>query len=247
MKSPGDSPSTSLAEVTLPPDAATDELVASLRSLTRYDDLGLLGEGGLGEVRRVYDRELDRVVAMKLLREDVANPASIARFLEEARLSARLQHPGIVPVHDVGRRPDGRLYFTMQVVEGRTLREVVREWHVAARAGQEVRWRSLVEPFARVCEAVAYAHGERVLHRDLKPSNVMLGVHGRVMVLDWGLAALVGQSAGPYRVVGTPAYMPPEQARGEDARHGPASDVWSLGAVLVELLTGAIWLALERR
>ncbi len=229
----------SLAEVTLPPDAETDELVASLRTLARYDDLGLLGEGGLGEVRRVHDRELDRVVAMKILRDDVvSSPAVLARFLEEARLSARLQHPGIVPVHDVGRRPDGRLFFTMQVVEGRTFREVVREWHVAARAGQEVRWRSLVEPFARVCEAVAYAHGAGVLHRDLKPSNVMLGVHGRVLVLDWGLALAQGQTSG-HRVVGTPAYMPPEQAVGDESQLLPAADVWSLGAMLVEVLTGA--------
>jgi formylglycine-generating enzyme required for sulfatase activity len=230
----------STAEVTLPPDAGTDEIVGSLRSLARYDDLGLLGEGGLGEVRRVHDRELDRVVAMKILREGTAvSPAVLARFLEEARLSARLQHPGIVPVYDVGQRPDGRLYFTMQVVEGRTLREAGREWHLAARAGQEVRWRSLVEPFARVCEAVAYAHGQGVIHRDLKPSNVMLGVHGRVLVLDWGLAMVVGQSPGPHRVVGSPAYMPPEQAGAEERALGPSADVWGLGAVLVELLTGA--------
>ncbi|MEQ1564908.1 MAG: bifunctional serine/threonine-protein kinase/formylglycine-generating enzyme family protein [Myxococcota bacterium] len=225
------------SDYTLPPDASTDELDllrSSALADRRYEDLGPLGVGGLAEVRRVHDRDLDRVVAMKLLPSE-PSPSSLGRFVEEARLSAKLEHPGIVPVFDVGRRADGRLFFTMALVEGSTFSTAIHEWHVAVRAGAEARWRPLVDLFLRICDTVAYAHGRGVLHRDLKPSNVMIGAFGSVRVVDWGLAWVRG--AGPAGVVGTPHYMAPEQASGDEERLGPAADVWSLGAILVEMFT----------
>lgn len=230
----------------------------------RYQDVGPLGQGGMGEVRRVYDQLLGRTIAMKLLRPEVlSTPESVARFIEEAQATAQLQHPGIVPVHDLGRLPDGRWYFTLKEITGRTLSAVIAELHGTVQNG---RWgvpasgwtfRRLMEAFLRVCETVAYAHTRGVLHRDLKPSNVMVGPFGEVLVLDWGLAkvressiqssgdgAMLGTiRSGPGaletragQILGTPAYMPPEQARGEAL--GPASDVYALGAILYEILSG---------
>ncbi|MFZ5477709.1 MAG: bifunctional serine/threonine-protein kinase/formylglycine-generating enzyme family protein [Myxococcota bacterium] len=226
-----------------------------------YEDIGLIGTGGMGEVRRVRDRRLNRVMAMKILRADrVANEAAVARFVEEAQATAQLQHPGIVPVHEIGRLADGRLYFTMKEVEGRTLLEVLREVHAAATDRWEATasgwtFRRLVDAFRSVCDAVAYAHARGVVHRDLKPDNVMVGAFGEVLVLDWGIAMVRGRDAGAGAVhtdrsdaaafetrmgtvAGTPAYMSPEQARGEIDRIGPASDVYSLGAMLWHLLAG---------
>jgi serine/threonine-protein kinase len=229
----------SAAEITLPVDASTDELEMlgqSQAHLRRYDDQGLLGRGGIGEVRRVYDRDLRREVAMKVLRDDTS-PSALARFVEEAQLTAQLGHPAVVPIHDMGRLPDGRLYFTMRLVEGSTYRDVLRRWHRAVRAGAPVRWRTLTHAFLQVCEAMAFAHARGVVHRDLKPANIMVGDYGMVHVVDWGLALFLPYR-GPRRSVGTPSYMPPEQARGDtgpDAR----SDVWALGATLVEVLTGS--------
>jgi serine/threonine-protein kinase len=172
---------------------------------------------------------------MKVLSGE-GSPSALARFVEEAQLTAQLEHPSVVPVHDIGRLPDGRLYFTMRLIEGRTYRDVLRSWHRGARHGAPRRWRVLTHIYRQVCEAMAYAHARGVVHRDLKPANVMVGDYGMVHVVDWGLALLL-----PYRghrsVVGTPLYMPPEQARG-DVDPDPRSDVWALGATLVEVLTG---------
>ncbi|WP_164018110.1 bifunctional serine/threonine-protein kinase/formylglycine-generating enzyme family protein [Pyxidicoccus trucidator] len=230
---------------------------------SRYKELGLLGQGGMGEVRRVHDAFLGRTVAMKLLRPDVTIHAeSMARFIEEAQATAQLQHPGIVPVHDLGRLQDGRWYFTLKEISGRTLSSVITEVHEAISQGRSEAsasgwtFRRLIESFHRVCETVAYAHTRGVLHRDLKPSNVMVGAFGEVLVLDWGLAKVRESSAsggggtplGTIRsqetaletqvgqIMGTPAYMSPEQARGEPL--GPSSDVYSLGAILYQILSG---------
>jgi len=224
----------------------------------RYEDLGPIGTGGMGEVRRVRDVQLNRTLAMKILHASLLpSPAVRARFLDEAQATAQLQHPNIVPVHDAGELPDGRLWFTMKEVRGRTLSRVLRD----AEATRDARltFRRLVEAFLAVCRAVAYAHERGVVHRDLKPSNVMVGELGEVYVLDWGLAKLprreggtgisdvdlvrtVREDAGPLtqpgRVVGTPAYMPPEQARGWSDRVDVRTDVYALGAVLYELLSG---------
>lgn len=225
----------------------------------RYEDLGLIGLGGMGEVRRARDRQLNRTVAMKILRPEFQRrPIAAARFLEEAQVAAQLTHPNIVPVHDLGRLDDGRAFFTMDEVVGRTLGQVVRDLHrVSAQ-----RWlptddgwtlRRMVEAFRRVCDGVAYAHARGVLHRDLKPDNVMLGKFGEVQVMDWGLAKIQGQATvlepvavesgrpGETRigaVAGTPSYMPPEQARGAHDELDARTDVYALGAILYEILNG---------
>jgi serine/threonine-protein kinase len=230
----------------------------------RYRDQGRIAAGGFGEIRRVHDLQLDRVVAMKLLRADVAGAAQIqARFLAETRLTAGLEHPGIVGVYDNGRLDDGRLWFTMREVRGRTFGAVIDEVHAAA--GREGfretasgwTFRRLVDAFARVCQAVAYAHRRDIVHRDLKPDNLMVGELGETLVMDWGLGRRVGardlrdegatvdaeddansQLTRHGDVLGTPAYMPPEQALGQRELHGLASDVYALGAVLYCLLSG---------
>ncbi|MCB9492607.1 MAG: SUMF1/EgtB/PvdO family nonheme iron enzyme [Dehalococcoidia bacterium] len=230
----------------------------------RFVDRGALGRGAMGEVRRVFDPELNRDVAMKTLRaEAMKRSHALARFVAEAQTTAQLQHPGILPVFEMGTTADGRVYFTMQEVRGETLSRVIEAVHSASSAGMwetaDSGWslRRLVSAFERACRAVAYAHSRGVVHRDLKPDNVMVGEHGEVLVVDWGLAKLLdaaadagatpiglrGASASKQTlegtVAGTPLYMAPEQARGEVDRIGTTSDVYSLGAILYELLTGA--------
>ncbi len=218
-----------------------------------YVDLGRIRQGGMGEVRRVADPDLHRAVAMKAIRPDLADSTPLVeRFIHEALVTAQLQHPGVVPVHDLGVLPDGRPFFTMKEVQGRTLAELIAEvhaeganWHSASGPGCSAR--RLVQAYQRVCETVAYAHSRGVVHRDLKPSNIMVGSFGEVVVLDWGLAR-VSASEGLTlptpdatrvgAVHGTPAYMPPEQARGDAQPVGRRADVYALGATLYELLSG---------
>ncbi len=230
----------------------------------RYVDLGLLARGGMSEVRRVHDRHLGRPLVMKVMDwRLIDRPEAHARFLSEAHISARLQHPGIVAVQDVGALPDGRLWFTMKQVDGRTLGAVVAAVHGAARGGRWVEtedgWslRRLIEALLRVVQTVAYAHGEGVVHRDLKPDNIMIGAFGEVMVMDWGIARALDaarplaprETAPPdtptdtpptdpaTTIIGTPAYMAPEQARGQTPT--AATDVYALGGVLYHVLAGA--------
>ncbi|MCB9759230.1 MAG: SUMF1/EgtB/PvdO family nonheme iron enzyme [Alphaproteobacteria bacterium] len=214
----------------------------------RYETLGRLGQGGMAEVLRAFDPALQRAIALKAIKRGRAeDPVAVGRFLDEARLTAQLQHPNIVPVHEHGVLPDGRCYFTMKAIDGRTLRDVIRAVHLASADGHWAPaegWtlRRLVEALHKVCEAVAYAHDRRVIHRDLKPANVMVGAFGEVLVLDWGLAreleAPQALDPGP-RVTGTPWYMAPEQAQGTPAAMAPTADVYALGAMLYEILTGA--------
>ncbi len=228
-----------------------------------FEDLGPIGAGGMGEVRRVRERSLGRVLAMKVIQARLLEDDSAhARFAEEARTTAWLEHPSIIPVHHVGRLPDGRLYYTMPEVHGKTLSEAVREVHEAA---VDARWRptttglsfrGLVESFRRACDAVAFAHEHGVVHGDLKPDNVMIGGRGEVYVLDWGLARVLGDvSGGPgpepaarallgievaleedERIVGTLAYLPPERLW--NAALQRSGDVYALGAILYEILAG---------
>jgi serine/threonine-protein kinase len=201
----------------------SDETLAHLRDIaetpdlggTRYTLLRELGRGGMGVVYEVHDRELDRSVAMKVV--DDATRA-------EARIIAALEHPGIVPVHDVGLFQDGRFYYTMKLVRGVRLDEWARQEHGRTAA---------LRLFARICEPVAFAHANGVVHRDLKPENVMVGEFGAVLVMDWGVARADGGEHDRV-IVGTPGYMAPEQACGEraDAR----SDVFALGAMLAFLI-----------
>jgi serine/threonine protein kinase len=190
----------------------------------RYTITGVAGQGGMGTVYVARDRVLDRDVAVKVL--DIADHrgARAARLTREAHILARLDHPGIVPVHDAGVLPDGRAFYVMKLVRGRRLDEVL-----AGQAPQALR----LDLFSRVLEAVAFAHAHGVVHRDLKPENIMAGGFGEVFVMDWGVAQDGAADLEP-AVVGTPGFMPPEQAgaRAVDAR----ADVFALGVMLAQLL-----------
>jgi serine/threonine protein kinase len=183
---------------------------------SRYAPLSVLGRGGIGTVFLAHDTVLDREVAIKVLDSLPGDATLPAHLQQEARILARLEHPGIVPVHDFGRLADGRLFYAMKRVRG----ERLDRW--AAGADRHAR----LAVFLRVCDAVAFAHAHGVIHRDLKPENVMVGEFGEVLVLDWGVAGFV---------VGTPPYMAPEQAQGNTAVDERA-DVHALGAMLAGLV-----------
>jgi eukaryotic-like serine/threonine-protein kinase len=211
----------------------------------RFEDLGLVSVGGMGEIRRVQDRVLDRPLLLKVLKPELVSQAwQVEQFLREARLTAQLQHPSIVAVHELGLLPDGRLFFTMREVPGRTLTAVLAE--LARRSADLGEWattadggtlRRVVEVVRQVCLTVAFAHDRGVIHGDLKPDNVMVGPYGEVAVLDWGLASLADlEPVAASRVSGTPAYMAPEQAFAEPRT--PATDVYALGATLYDVLAG---------
>jgi serine/threonine protein kinase/tetratricopeptide (TPR) repeat protein len=229
----------------------------------RFRILRLHAQGGLGEVFVAVDTELHREVALKQIRPSNADdPESRARFVLEAELTGNLEHPGIVPVYGLGSDGDGRPYYAMRFVKGETLKDAIAEYHRDGGAGRDpgervLALRALLGRFIDVCDAVAYAHSRGVLHRDLKPSNIIVGQYGEALVVDWGLAKVVGRSDGsapeatlrptsvsvspetlPGSAIGTPGFMSPEQAEGRPDRIGPASDVYSLGATLYCLLTG---------
>ena len=228
----------------------------------RYQVLGELGQGGVGIVYRGRDYDLGRDVALKFLKDQhVDRPEILARFVEEAQIGGQLQHPGIVPVYELGLLAGKRPYFAMKLVKGETLAEQL------ARGASALDRRQLLRVFEQVCQTVAYAHARRVVHRDLKPGNVMIGSFGEVQVLDWGFAKVLERKEAPSptpaagakqpslvetvrsapgaaqstpgSVLGTPAYMSPEQAQGRLERVDERSDVFSLGAMLCEILTGA--------
>jgi len=250
---------------------------------TRYTIRETLGRGGMGVVYLADDAELHRQVALKVLHGPVPDADATRRMLREARIIARLEHPGIVPIHDAGTLPDGRPYYVMKLVRGRRLDES----HYGDAAGLTERLRL----FQRICETVAFAHAHGVVHRDLKPQNVMVGAFGEVLVLDWGVAKMLNAASEPRAsaraeseprasaradapaehdapdgdaariqhpgappigsdedttdtrrtlrgtVIGTPAYMAPEQAHGEVDAVDQRSDVYALGAILYYLLT----------
>jgi serine/threonine-protein kinase len=196
---------------------------------TRYTLIEELGRGGMSTVFLAEDPSLGRRVALKVLDVPDASGELALRLTGEARVLARLEHPGIAPVYDVGRLPDGRVFYAMKFVQGPRL-----DGFAASSATLADRLRV----FQRIVEAVAFAHDRGVLHRDLKPENIMVGPFGEVLVMDWGLAKALGQPSGdaPGAILGTPGYMSPEQARGEVENLDERSDVYALGAVLYFLL-----------
>jgi serine/threonine-protein kinase len=228
---------------------------------SRYELLGEIDRGGMGAVLRGRDRDLGRELAIKVLLEKYKDrPEVVRRFVEEAQIGGQLQHPGIVPVYELGTFADRRPFFAMKLVKGRTLADLLRQ-----RTGPAAELPRFLAIFEAVCQTMAYAHARGVVHRDLKPSNVMVGSFGEVQVMDWGLAKVLprpgaaGEEAtaddratviatvrsGSDRdasqagsLLGTPAYMPPEQARGETDGVDERADVFALGAVLCEILTG---------
>ncbi len=234
------------------------------------EDAPEIGRGGMGAVLRVWDADVRRALAMKVLlgsegvgsKSSALDPLRVRRFLEEVQITGQLDHPGVVPVHELGLDAQGRVFFTMRLVRGRELGEIFELARREVEGWSRTRALSVV---LKICETMAFAHAKGVIHRDLKPSNVMVGGFGETYVMDWGLAKVVdaadgtsdprdlaslepvatdgSESDGPLltrdgAVMGTPAYMPPEQARGDAEAMGPRSDVYSVGALLYHLLAG---------
>lgn len=208
-----------------------DRAVAHLRDVAEWPDLGdryevsgRLGHGGMGVVYAARDRVLERDVAIKVLDEVDVDGAAARRLFAEAKILGRLEHPGIVPVHDAGMLADGRVFYVMKQVRGERLDSAVESRSLHER----------LELFLRICDAVSFAHAQGIVHRDLKPANIMLGSFGEVLVMDWGVAKLTAGTAD-VAIVGTPGYMAPEQHL--DAAHVDArADVYALGVVLEALL-----------
>ena len=245
----------------------SDEAIARLQTAsalpdlsgTRYSLIERVGSGGMGTVYLAADSILGRRVALNILDLADAHGELSARLLREAHILARLEHPGIVPVHDAGTLADGRVFYAMKFVEGQRL---------DALANRVDALSDCLRIFQRVCEAVAFAHARGILHRDLKPENIMVGPFGEVLVMDWGVAKILRDDpparaqqtptssvspensvrilrgrADPVKtahgtVLGTPGYMAPEQARGEIANLDERADIYSLGAILQFLVTG---------
>jgi serine/threonine-protein kinase len=218
------------------------------RVRARHDDRGEIARGGQGVIRKMYDKQLQRYVALKVMNDDlVDHPDLRMRFLDEARITGQLDHPNIVPIYELVDS-DNVVEFTMKLVEGETLSARLRR-----RTNKPDELPRLLEMFLKVCDAVAFAHSRGVIHRDLKPSNIMIGEFGQVYVMDWGCAHVNEKhlQAGPDEarprrsvvdepgtVIGTTAYMAPEQALGKHDEVDERSDVFGLGAVLYQLLTG---------
>ena len=228
----------------------------------RYRVKGTVARGGLGIILEAEELSTRRTVAMKVLL-DIRSPEAVARFIEEAQITSQLEHPNIVPIYELNANEQDKPFFTMKLVRGQSLRKVLEgvksesseqpcEYHLA----------ELLRIFGKVCDAVGFAHSKGVVHRDLKPDNIMIGAHGEVLVMDWGLAKPLGQSAdNPFRaaakrsqirsiredhsdavtspgmVLGTPSFMAPEQAAGNSHTVDLRADIYSLGAILYCMLT----------
>ena len=225
----------------------------------RYSEQQTIGKGGMGEIVLCVEQNVRREVAMKRLLPTAAKHArQRARFVQEAQVTGQLEHPNIVPIHELGRDSRGAIYFTMKLVKGRSLGEILH----ASRDGEETHsLGELLGIFLKVCDGVAFAHSRGVVHRDLKPANIMVGDFGEVLVMDWGIARILGRDEIPGQggenivqssrhdadtpamhtlagsVMGSPQYMPPEQAAGEIDKIDHRSDIYSLGAILYEILT----------
>jgi serine/threonine protein kinase len=253
-------PPTSAARTTILPHVDGDGagIQLSLESRSRYEPTKLLGAGGMGEVVLVRDHDIERKVALKRLLPEMTDPAILARFVDEIRTVGRLEHPNIVPIHDVGVDELGRYFFVMKYVEGETLESIIAklaEGDPAYRAKYSIEVR--IGLFLGLLHALEYAHAQGVVHRDIKPANVMVGRFGEVVLMDWGVSkpleaqrdaaagaegAIVGEDrrARMYTtrvgsLIGTPAYMSPEQARGENDKVDTRSDLYSAMVLFHEL------------
>ncbi len=234
-------------------------LPSSFHDSTRYTWVSEVGRGGLGQVWRAQDNELSREVALKEIKADSASEETVRRLIREAQITAQLQHPNIVPIYEVHR--GARPFYTMKLVRGKTLAQAIQEYHELKRHGQAdpIAMPRLITVFISICNALAYAHSRGIIHRDLKPQNIVLGDFGEAIVLDWGLArsldALHESHPEPISPVsftddaqtdvtqagatlGTPAYMAPEQAAGRVDLLDARTDVYGLGAILFQILTG---------
>lgn len=237
------------------PQARNDTEVPELPST--YEALDIVGSGGMGVVWRVRDREFGRTLAVKVMKPPQRDDARLVqRFIAEAQITGQLSHPFVVPVHALGYLPDGRPYYTMRLIEGDTLSARLQQ-----RTHPGHQRLEFIQILGQVCQAVAFAHAQAVIHRDLKPSNIMVGKHGEVQLMDWGLAKVLTDAEGPAalpdrpvtetwmassdegthdgKVLGTFSYMAPEQARGRPGEVDRRSDVFGLGAILCQILTGA--------
>ncbi|MCY2959063.1 MAG: protein kinase [Planctomycetota bacterium] len=268
----GEAPRISLREedsaVTASPviDPSSKDKAAVPLGRSNLQFLGEIARGGMGVILKGHDTDLGRDVAVKVLDKRLADrPEVVQRFVEEAQIGGQLQHPGIVPVYELGTMKDERPFFTMKLVKGRTLATLLSERESAGANRQR-----LIDIFESICQTMGYAHSRGVIHRDLKPANIMVGAFGEVQVVDWGLAKVLarggvadekraraahshltiletvrssqgsgsGSDSMVGSVMGTPAYMPPEQASGHVDRLDERSDVFALGAILCEILTG---------
>ncbi len=224
----------------------------------KYEVAGVVGRGGMAVIFNAKDTDLRRQVAMKVIEEkSKSSQEFIERFVEEAQVQGQLEHPNICPVHELGRDSQGRVYFTMKMVKGLSLAGLVRKDKQKTGPLSHHRLTEVLNIFLKICDGMAFAHSKGVIHRDLKPDNIMVGDFGEVYVMDWGLAKVIGQpddrkeelvvtdrgeTDGVMKtmtgtVLGTPSYMPPEQAKGHVDQMDERSDIYSLGAVLYELLT----------
>jgi serine/threonine-protein kinase len=242
-----------MRQTVLPRVAADATPVA--RETPRFEPMRLLGRGGIGEVTLALDNDIDRQVAVKRLRAEARSEEGLHRFVQEIRTVGQLEHPNIAPIHDVGIDDHGEHYFVMRYVEGETLDAIIAklvagdpEYH------RRYTFEHRTQIFLGILHAIHYAHSKQILHRDIKPSNVMIGRFGEVSVMDWGLAKLVGKPELPIApapegsaedsmfrtrhgsLIGTPAYMSPEQANGDTDKIDERSDVYSLCVLFYELL-----------
>jgi serine/threonine protein kinase len=250
------------------PDSITPHAAALQRYLPpdhmremKYDIGGIIAEGGMGAIVDAQDRLLRRKVAMKVMLQ-TGSQTDLVRFIEEAQITGQLEHPNIVPVYELGVDEQDQVFYTMKLVRGITLHQVLQLIETGVQdTAKKYPLPMLLTIFQKVCDALAFAHSKGVIHRDLKPANIMLGEYGEVLVMDWGLARASGRNEAPGAelertlvrsarqdegaemmtmagmVLGTPQYMPPEQARGEIDRFDARTDIYSLGAILYHMLT----------
>ncbi|MHC5037396.1 MAG: serine/threonine-protein kinase [Planctomycetota bacterium] len=243
-------------DLSLPSEEIPNDSIAGPASEDRYGILGEIARGGMGAIVKLVDNDIRRPVAMKvILGADVKE--RVDRFVEEAQVTGQLEHPNIVPVHELGLNAEGKVYFTMKLVKGESLEGIIDR--IADKDSEALRkypLSHLLQIFLKVCDAIAFAHSKGAVHRDLKPENVMVGRFGEVLVMDWGLSKVVdredvaevdlvetirserevGKTLSG-RILGTPSYMPPEQASGKVDRIDERSDIFALGAMLYKILT----------